>query len=556
MLDLDETPPKEWFELIDKNIILKFLENLANQNKTPPNEWLELIDKNIILQFLDWFADQIPNLQQNNSNLINDWLNLIDSDLSNYLNHNTNNKDEWPNIIKKYTGLYRNALQLLCFDKNLKLEPHIINSFYNALKTKGFVILAGLSGTGKTKIFENFVKCFPEIDPNSKTKNHLFFSIRPDYKDSKSLLGFYNPLTQKYHSTPLLDFILEASKNYLEEGKDADPFFVLFDEMNLARVEYYFADFLSVLEAKRFENANECINNKEFDGFIKNLYSDKNLNVNQKINDKNYKFTSQSIKIHNENIDNIPQEIFLPPNLYFVGTVNIDETTHMFSPKVLDRAFTIEFDVGSFENYVNEFINKQNNINQADQDLQNIIVSKKDNLIKTIKKDFTNKGEFATINIEKISQFLSTQSTQSNQSNQSDQYYVKKLDEINEILKKYNLYFGYRVFNEIIMFLYNCENSIFCKCDKDEAFDLAIKMKILPKFHGTRQKLENPIIELIDNLKKESNLEQKIDDLKNNIEKNGIPKIDELKDFKYKHTLHKLLELLYKLKTQGFTSFI
>ncbi len=303
LADLGKTPPEEWLELIDKNIILQFLQNLLNEGRTPPKQWFELIGKDIILEFLNTFADQIPNLkQQNKSNLINNWLNLIDSDLFNYLNNKyTNNIDEWPDIIKKYIELYRNALQLLCFKKNLKLESHIVNSFYNALKTKGFVILAGLSGTGKTKIFENFVKCFPEIDHNSKIKNHLFFSIRPDYKDSKSLLGFYNPLTQKYHSTPLLDFILKASRNYIEKGKEADPFFVLFDEMNLARVEYYFADFLSVLEAKRFESKDECKNNKEFVSFIKKLYN--NENIDEKLNDNNYKFTSQSIKIHNENVD-------------------------------------------------------------------------------------------------------------------------------------------------------------------------------------------------------------------------------------------------------------
>jgi len=140
-----------------------------------------------------------------------------------------------------------------CFENsNLKLEPHITSSFYNSLKTKGFVILAGLSGTGKTKIFEEFVKCFPE-------KNNLFFPIRPDFKDTKSLLGFYNPLKEQYHSTPLLDFVLNASKNYLEKGNEADPFFVLFDEMNLARVEYYFADFLSVLESKTFENKDKIL---------------------------------------------------------------------------------------------------------------------------------------------------------------------------------------------------------------------------------------------------------------------------------------------------------
>ncbi len=86
----------------------------------------------------------------------------------------------------------------------------------------------------------------------------------------------------------------------------------------MAHVEYYFADFLSVLESERDDDG----------------------------------FTRESIKLHNEkNITEIPQELKLPPNLYVIGTVNIDETTYMFSPKVLDRAFTIEFHEIDLSNY-------------------------------------------------------------------------------------------------------------------------------------------------------------------------------------------------------------
>lgn len=91
------------------------------------------------------------------------------------------------------------------------------------------------------------------------------------------------------------------------------PYFIMLDEMNLAHVEYYFADFLSILESGRYENG----------------------------------FTRDSVKLHNEERvekeQGIPKEIKIPPNIYIIETVNIDETTYMFSPKVLDRAFAIEF---------------------------------------------------------------------------------------------------------------------------------------------------------------------------------------------------------------------
>ncbi|WP_457635147.1 McrB family protein [Persephonella sp.] len=468
-----------------------------------------------------------------------------DMDLVKFIDEFKNEK-KVSNEINKLKSI---LLQETCL-KKLKLDEYIKNSFYNSLKTKGFVILAGLSGTGKTKIFEEFVNCFPN-------QKDLFFPIRPDFKDTKSLLGFYNPLKKQYHSTLLLNFVLEASKNYLEKGKEADPFFVLFDEMNLARVEYYFADFLSVLETKRFETKDEAVNNEKFANFLDGM----GRNASE-INENNYKFSSQSIKLHSEDKDLkdkhgniIPQELFLPPNLYFVGTVNIDETTHMFSPKVLDRAFTIEFDVGSFDDYL-KFLNKAvENVDLADETKQQL------------KQDFVNNGEFSVINKNKIKEFST---------NNKD--IVEKLENINKVLRRYDLHFGYRVFDEIIMFLYNCQNSLLKFENLDEAFDLAIKMKILPKFHGTRQRLEKPIIEFLRILELNPESKEKQD---NENKPSSINLINELpqkiqevpiiygkilkvslgeREIKvktpYPHTVQKLLQMLYKLKTQGFASFM
>jgi YD repeat-containing protein len=80
-----------------------------------------------------------------------------------------------------------------------------------------------------------------------------FLSVRTDWRDSKALLGYYNPLTEGYESTPLLEFLLQAARDYEQNGSNAQPYFVILDEMNLAHVEYYFADFLSVLESGRNE---------------------------------------------------------------------------------------------------------------------------------------------------------------------------------------------------------------------------------------------------------------------------------------------------------------
>jgi len=315
---------------------------------------------------------------------------------------------------------------------DLYLSDEVKASFYNGLKSKGFVILAGISGIGKTKIFENFVKNFGK-------DQHVFVPIRPDFRDTKSLLGFYNPLSESYQTTPLLELIKKASKDI------TFPYFVLFDEMNLARVEYYFADFLSVLESQRDEKG----------------------------------FTTQAIQLHNSTDESvkkqqkIPKEIKLPPNLYFVGSVNIDDTTHMFSPKVLDRAFTIEFKIDSFTNYVDYLKLETDTTENISPEFQRIL-----------KADFLNDELYTQIVKDK--DFVDYASL-----------YFEDLNHINTILPS-NLKFGYRVFDEIILFILNSENSVFEFKSNQDAFDIAIKMKVLPKFHGTRDKLEKVFDDLLE----------------------------------------------------------
>lgn len=305
-------------------------------------------------------------------------------------------------------------------------------------------------------------------------------------------------------------------------------------------------------------------------------------------------FYSAPILLYSENDvtskkkSKIPQKLYIPPNLYFVGTVNIDETTHMFSPKVLDRAFTLEFDsnIKDYESYLKNYLSPNK---QKEQRL--LIVS-----------DFTRYFNYAKIDTEYIKIFL-------------DMYteYSGELININDILKPYSLHFGNRVYNEIIMYVGNAINGIhvvkkpasagnnnlieidgldiekFSTCD--EAFDLAVRMKILPKFHGTKQALEVPIMKLIGEFcevetagqqqQQQQQQQQKIvysDEAKNlrlyntnndlDISEMPVLKVDKNSGVlklkisgneytaKYPHTACKLFEMLYKLRTNGFASFL
>ena len=183
-----------------------------------------------------------------------------------------------------------------CFDGNFAKR------YINSLVAKPFVILTGNSGTGKTRIAKQFSQYLERTIEGRP--NWLIVPVGADWTDNTKMLGFYNPLEEKYVSTPTLDFILQAIEN------PRIPHFLILDEMNLSHVERYFSDFLSAME------------------------SDEEIPL--------YKL-SKGKESGEEKFEEIPEKIRLPKNLFVTGTVNIDETTYMFSPKVLDRSNVVEF---------------------------------------------------------------------------------------------------------------------------------------------------------------------------------------------------------------------
>lgn len=178
-----------------------------------------------------------------------------------------------------------------------------LSNFYLSLKTKPFVILAGISGTGKSKL----VKLFSEaIGATSLNNQYNLISVKPDWNDSTELFGYKN-LNDEFIKGKLTEIIIESSK---EENRNK-PYFICLDEMNLARVEYYLSEYLSLIETRAVnENGN----------IVTDLIFSKSLCLNDSLKD-----------------------LTIPDNLYVVGTVNMDDTTFSFSRKVLDRANTIEF---------------------------------------------------------------------------------------------------------------------------------------------------------------------------------------------------------------------
>lgn len=209
--------------------------------------------------------------------------------------------------IKEESGAY--YLYLLKKEFVLEELPEAFDSVYSrryitSLLAKPFVILTGNSGTGKTRIARQFAEYMEVIDTNGE-KNWLIVPVGADWTDNTRVLGFYNPLANNgagnYEKTGILKLMERANDN------PEIPYFLVLDEMNLSHVERYFPDFLSHMETPN--------NPFEIDGY-------KNKS------DDGGKMTGK-----------LPY----PENLFVIGTVNIDETTYMFSPKVLDRANVVEF---------------------------------------------------------------------------------------------------------------------------------------------------------------------------------------------------------------------
>ncbi len=179
----------------------------------------------------------------------------------------------------------------------LVLSDRALRRYHISLTTRGFVILAGVSGTGKTWLTEVYAKAVGA--------EYEAIPVAPNWTTNEDLLGYHNPVDGQYYDTAFSRFLRRAAESWrdaLQEGLTPTPFHILLDEMNLARVEYYFAKFLSALEVRSRQG-----------------------HATLELGPNNF--------------------VDLPPNLYFIGTVNVDETTHGFADKVFDRAQLMELRV-------------------------------------------------------------------------------------------------------------------------------------------------------------------------------------------------------------------
>lgn len=269
-------------------------------------------------------------------------------------------------------------------------------------------------------------------------ERYAFVSVRPSWTDHTALLGAWDPVLERYVRTPVLELLLRAAReehDALAEGSTPAPYFIILDEMNLARIEHYFSDFLSALESRRLDA----------DGSVR----------------------QETIPLHGADAARptwmdrhgvefvIPERIAIPTNVVFTGTLNLDETTHGVSPKVIDRTHVLSFNSVDFAGFLRGSTASE----------------ERDPLELTQERTRTMQlGRFRLPSADDSREVAS---------------HIAPLVELNELLVEHDQHFGYRMLNDVGLFV---RDALALVEDTPEvghaALDAAVLQKVIPKFYG------------------------------------------------------------------------
>jgi hypothetical protein len=363
-------------------------------------------------------------------------------------------------------------------------EPWQVAQYITALRTKPFIILAGITGTGKSKL--------PRLVADATAGVSRLVSVRPDWTDSSDVLG-YTDLQGDFRPGPVLEIAREAMEN-------GDRYWVcIIDEMNLARVEQYFAEVLSRIEDRR----------PETNGGYASI-----------------QLLGQTLKEEEAEWG----EVVIPPNLALVGTVNMDESAHGFSRKVLDRAFTIELS----EIYLDKWENSQQS--------------------EAVRATTWPIGFWYPRAI-----MLSDLGDLKEKERSEVERAITALQAINRLLSPAQLQVGYRTRDEVALFLLHSMEIINSFRDLEgngvDPLDLVLQMKILPRIIGGSEAINRVVFGLLgwasggEPFKLEDEARQFLNDW------NSTGRPSAIVDSQYPRLAAKLCLMLERLLSEGYTSY-
>ncbi|WP_315906784.1 AAA family ATPase [Priestia koreensis] len=330
-----------------------------------------------------------------------------------------------------------------------------IASVYFSLQSKPFLLLSGISGTGKTKLAELFAESLGATEENGQ---FLLLPVKPDWTDSGDLLGYTN-LQDEFKKGPFFLFLERAHKQ-LDR-----PFFLVLDEMNLSRVEYYLSEFLSVLETRK----------------------------------------RGGDELKTASLLPLGEGMTIPENMYVIGTINMDETTHRISPKVIDRANTLEFN----RIYLEAFFEEEKVVTPLHAH----------NLLKSTYVSLKEAMEHKTL----------IQET------------VQELIKVNEILYQGGFQITYRTRDDLCFYMiYALQSGLFTF---DQAYDFQLLQKIIPRLEGQDGSIGEVLKDLYHyctNTVLDEQIETAV------IQADGM---------RFPRTAKKLMEMIRRYERDGFASF-
>ena len=431
--------------------------------------------------------------------------------------------------------------------QKIDCESRIV-PYLTAICTKPFLLLAGISGTGKSRIVRElaFKSCPKYLQDKDGTTpgNYCMIEVKPNWHDSTELLGYYSNMNKSYQFKKFVKFLVKA-KMFPKV-----PFFVCLDEMNLAPVEHYFAEMLSIMETRKHpkrEGSDEVNMDVVKTGTIVDAQHFRGMST-LKTHDAlggafPYILTDRDIYLRlfgldkDDNIDDevgkrtdmITEGLTLPNNVIIIGTVNMDDTTHQFSRKVIDRAMTIEMNGG-----------KLSNMFGGSKDLEYLPKEEQERWQNSFRQLYVNADEVLE--------------SHPNEAEDIVKKVPEKLENINKALKGTPFEVSYRVLNELTIMVgvlldgkkegENIDDII------NQAFDCILLMKILPRIEG-----DSDMFNLSRDFKQENHVEYNnrlewLMDLAPEI------KIEEQNGDDHRQTAReKIKEMLDRLKNQEFTRF-
>lgn len=306
------------------------------------------------INFLRQKIDTCKNLEFMSEQDVNKYLEVLTTSPfevgSNYL-------DFEKDLSANFSRLVTHIQHFLYYKKNLIYTEFQVINFLSLLMTNDLIVLSGLSGSGKTQIVKSFAEALGGVAK--------IIPVKPNWTSSDDLVGYYNPIQSSFLPTPFTEAIAEAIQN------PHQIYLICLDEMNLARVEYYFADFLSKMEERSKQPEIDLYAKHEEELFIsefKTLLTLIEISTGEKmvlswqefletdsIRNRFFELLGNTeketlLQIHSKmrrrllDILKFPATIKIPNNIRFIGAINVDETTHYFSPKILDRVHIVKFE--------------------------------------------------------------------------------------------------------------------------------------------------------------------------------------------------------------------